>query len=217
MRHTLKKIIKFYTQKVVEHNTRKIHKMMGQVAFGAELNKDAKKYIDLVFESAFNAVDNDEYDNLSMVKQNDLFKFVGSHYKSADEYFEEVQRIMLEIEEYIVENHGSFLNWVLLPQYDVEQDLSVIIIVFTGYDLNLEHYRSRRRDMLPSFKKQITKFYDYSQMANFYYQENRDEVVEDIAKMTALLQSGRIMDAMEVKDELTKKKLDYIGYNEEEE
>ena len=105
----------------------------------------------------------------------------------------------------------------MLPQYDVEQDLSVIIIVFTGYDLNLEHYRSRRRDMLPRFKKQVTKFYDYSQMANFYYQENRDEVVEDIAKMTALLQSGRIMDAMEVKDELTKKKLDYIGYNEEEE
>ena len=70
---------------------------------------------------------------------------------------------------------------------------------------------------MPSIIESMTKYYDMSQMSKYYYEEKRDELVEKSAMLAALLSRRRFIDALELKSRMVKERLDYIGYDMEEE
>ena len=185
---------------------------------GAKVTLKDKEYIDEVFNQAFSYVDDGTYeDELMMKLQTDVLKFSGHEYPNKNVYIDETLMALREIEEYIKNNHGSFLNWALLPQYDMELDTTNIVLVFLGYDLNLEKYREARKKMMPSIIESMTKYYDMSQMSKHYYAEKRDELVEKSALLANLIMKRRYVDALELKSQMVKERLNYIGYKDEEE
>ena len=185
---------------------------------GAKLTLKDKENIDAIFNQAMLHVDDGTYEEeLANVKQVDVLRFVAHQYPNKDVYIDETLMALREIEEYIKNNHGSFLNWALLPQYDMEMDTTNIVLVFIGYELQLEKYREARQAMMPSIIESMTKYYDMSQMSRYYYEEKRDVLVEKSAMLAALLSRRRFIDALELKSRMVKERLDYIGYDMEEE
>ena len=185
---------------------------------GAKVTSRDKAHIDAIFNRAMEYVDEGIYESeLANVKQSEVLRFAAHSYPNKDVYIDETLMALREIEEYIKDNHGSFLNWALLPQYDMEMDTTNIVLVFIGYDLKLEKYRQAREAMMDTIKESMTKYYDMSQMSKYYYEEKRDELVEKSALLATLLQKRRYLDALELKAQMVQERLDYIGYEMEEE
>lgn len=79
---------------------------------GAKLTLRDKENIDAIFNQAMSYVDDGTYEEeLANVKQVDVLRFVAHAYPNKDVYIDETLMALREIEEYIKNNHGSFLNW----------------------------------------------------------------------------------------------------------
>ena len=68
-------------------------------------------------------------------------------------------------------------------------------------------YREDKEKMRPSLIESMTKYYDMSQMSKHYYAEKRDELVEKGALLANLIMKRRYVDALELKSQMVKEKL----------